>query len=318
MSKPFKTIKEQILILKSRNLEIENEEIAESILSQINYYNIINGYKKVFLKRDLKGVLLDPEEFKTGSNFDELYQLYQMDIELKNCIFRFLLRFEKLLKTSCAYHFSEKHREEYAYLQMKNYSLDTKDLTNVLRNLSTLSNLVSSNNKKTGKPSIKHYIDKHGEIPLWVLINFLTLGNLSYFYSSLDNSLQSKIAKDFSKRYKKEYSSKEKIDVGEIKEALKVTNYFRNIVAHDEVLYSFNINKASSTTNFSKYFKGNYRGQGLNDLIMILKLVLPKVEHEMLIKEVKDIFARYNSKFNTVKFDDIIRVAGFHSLWYEI
>lgn len=318
MSKPFKTISEQIDILKGRNLEIENEELVEEILSQINYYNIINGYKKVFLKRDLKGNLVDPEEFKSGSNFNELYALYQMDIELKNCIFRFLLRFEKLLKTSCAYHFSEKYREKYSYLQMKNYSSDPNDLTNVLKNISTLSNLVSSNNKNIGKPAIKHYIDRHGEIPLWVLINFLTLGNVSYFYSSLDDSLKSKIAKDFSSKYKQDYSSKDKIDVGEIREALKISNYFRNIVAHDEVMYSFSIHKVSSTTSLNKFFKKIYKGKSLHDLVMILKLVLPKKEHEELIEGIKYIFGEYESKFGTVEFKDIIQVAGFDDLWYEI
>jgi len=60
MTKPFKTYKEQIAILKKRNLKIEDEAKAEDILSKINYYNIINGYKYIFLKRDLNGSLVEP------------------------------------------------------------------------------------------------------------------------------------------------------------------------------------------------------------------------------------------------------------------
>jgi len=37
MDKPFKRFGEQIDILKSRNLVIDNEEYVEDILSQINY-----------------------------------------------------------------------------------------------------------------------------------------------------------------------------------------------------------------------------------------------------------------------------------------
>ena len=292
--------------------------MAEEILSQINYYNIINGYKKLFLKKDLNDNPVKSEEFKSGSSFNELYNLYQMDTDLKHCIFRFILRFEKLLKTSCAYHFSEKYQEKYSYLQMKNYSSAPKDLTCVLKNLSTLSNLVSSNNKKTGKPAIKHYIDKHRELPLWVLINFLTLGNLSYFYNSLDNPLQSKIAKSFSIKYKQDYFSKEKIDAGEIKEVLKISTYFRNIIAHDEIMYSFRVHKASSAKHLNKFFKKIYKGKSLNDLVMILKLVLSKSEHETLINNIKDIFEKYKHKFHSVSFDNIIQVAGFYSSWYEI
>lgn len=47
--KPFKTYDEQIDILKSRNLEIKDKSKAKDILSQINYYNLINSYKNPFL-----------------------------------------------------------------------------------------------------------------------------------------------------------------------------------------------------------------------------------------------------------------------------
>ena len=163
MDKPFKTFEEQINILKSRNLVIDNEEYVKEILSQINYYNVINGYKSIFLKRDLNGILVSPEKFKEGTTFEELYSLYQMDFELKKTIFPYILRFEKLLKTACAYCFSEKHTEAYSYLQMKNYSNDESNLTSVLKNIATLSNLVSSNNKNTGNPAIKHYIDEYSQ-----------------------------------------------------------------------------------------------------------------------------------------------------------
>lgn len=49
--KPFRTFKEQIQILKERNLNFENENDAEIILSKVNYYNIINGYKIPFLQK---------------------------------------------------------------------------------------------------------------------------------------------------------------------------------------------------------------------------------------------------------------------------
>ncbi|MDO4773078.1 MAG: Abi family protein [Bacillota bacterium] len=318
MDKSFKRFDEQINILKSRKLIIDNDEYVTDILSQINYYNVINGYKSIFLKRDLNGVLVSPEEFKQGTTFEELYSLYLMDFELKKTIFPVLLRFEKLLKTACAYFFSEKYTEDYSYLQMKNYSNDASNLTSVLKNIATLSNLVSSNNKNTGKPAIKHYIDEYSNVPLWVLINFLTLGNISYFYNSLENSLQSMIAKAFSTRYKKDYSSKEKIEAGEIIEILKISNYFRNIIAHDEVMYSFKIRKVSSTQKFKKYFNNDYNGETLFDLVMLLKLVLPKEEHNLLILEIKDIFSRFEKCFKTVKIEEVMELAGFKSNWEQI
>ena len=72
-----------------------------------------------------------------------------------------------------------------------------------MKNIGKLSNAISRENENSNdKKSIKHYIKKHDLIPLWVLVNFLTLGNISYFYNSLDESLQNKIARDFGERYK--------------------------------------------------------------------------------------------------------------------
>lgn len=31
------------------------------------------------------------------------------------------------------------------------------------------------------KGAINHYIEDHGTVPLWILINYLTIGNLSYY-----------------------------------------------------------------------------------------------------------------------------------------
>ena len=48
MNKEFKTIEEQIAILKERNLIID-EEKAKEIFRDNNYYYLINGYKDLFI-----------------------------------------------------------------------------------------------------------------------------------------------------------------------------------------------------------------------------------------------------------------------------
>ncbi len=75
-NKPFKTYEEQLQILKGRGLSVDDETRAIDILSRANYYNIVNGYKKVFLKRNLNGNIISPEEYKENSTFEELYSLY--------------------------------------------------------------------------------------------------------------------------------------------------------------------------------------------------------------------------------------------------
>lgn len=107
--KPFKSYEEQLEILKTRNLIIENEKEALEDIKDINYYNIINGYKTPFLKRDLNGVLISPETFIDNCNFKNLISLYNLDKELKSLLFGYLLEFERTLKSYIAYIFSEEY-----------------------------------------------------------------------------------------------------------------------------------------------------------------------------------------------------------------
>ncbi len=48
-NKEFKTIDEQIELLKSRGLKIDNEDKLKWYLSSYNYQNFINGYNDLFM-----------------------------------------------------------------------------------------------------------------------------------------------------------------------------------------------------------------------------------------------------------------------------
>mgnify|MGYP002515670193 CR=1 FL=1 len=43
IDKEFKTIDEQVLLLKSRNLQFNDEQAAKELLKKYNYFDIING-----------------------------------------------------------------------------------------------------------------------------------------------------------------------------------------------------------------------------------------------------------------------------------
>ena len=54
MEKIFKTIDEQIDILNSRNVVIDDYDKAYNLLSKNNYYYLINGYKNLFIDSKTK------------------------------------------------------------------------------------------------------------------------------------------------------------------------------------------------------------------------------------------------------------------------
>jgi len=75
-SKVFKTIPEQIDLLKSRNMMFRNERNAQHVLKNITYYSIINGYKDLFILP--KSNDEDEDDFN-GNYFEDLHDVYDFD-----------------------------------------------------------------------------------------------------------------------------------------------------------------------------------------------------------------------------------------------
>jgi len=86
--KEFKTVEEQIKLLKSRGMIFENEEYAKKILLTNNHYNIINGYKNLF-------IIDKTDNYKNGTKFEEVYSLYDFDRQLRNIFLIFLSKLYK-------------------------------------------------------------------------------------------------------------------------------------------------------------------------------------------------------------------------------
>ncbi len=228
----------------------------------------------------------------------------------------FLLIFESSMKSSISYRFSQKYREPHAYLIIKNYTRDPHKLKDVLGVISKISYTISDKGKKN--TPVRHYIDKHEGVPLWVLVNYLTLGNVNFFYKCLRDTLKNIIAKDFADNYKRDYSQRIHLTSDMMESILKTTNYYRNVCAHEERLYSYRIYKPSPSSDIStalnipnnKLNKGN-----VFTLVSFLKLVIPKKEHKALIIQINRHFNKYESKFNSVKFTEILKVMGFPRNW---
>jgi abortive infection bacteriophage resistance protein len=77
MDKLFSTIEDQIKKLDSRGLNVSDPGVKD-ILEMENYYNVINGYKELFIDKTYTG---PDEKYKEGADFYELYNLYLFDRE---------------------------------------------------------------------------------------------------------------------------------------------------------------------------------------------------------------------------------------------
>ncbi|WP_434610135.1 Abi family protein [Bacillus paranthracis] len=102
-SKKFKTLEEQIQLLKNRGLGFKDEKNAEDLLLRKNYFDVINGFETLLLK-DSKA---PNKEYCSDTYFEQFDELYKFDKLLASIVFKAIDSFENRLKTSLAYRFCE-------------------------------------------------------------------------------------------------------------------------------------------------------------------------------------------------------------------
>ena len=98
--KTFKTLDEQIDILKSRGLVITDLEKTKNILLRENYF-FISGYRHLFMKS------WKDSNFIPGTTFEELYAMFVFDRRVRNIFFKNLLIIENNMKSLISYQLSK-------------------------------------------------------------------------------------------------------------------------------------------------------------------------------------------------------------------
>jgi len=322
MERPFLKYDKQIDRLIERGLSIkEDEKInVERILKTENYYNVINGYKCIFLDEGKTEEALD-DRYKEGSRFTEIYEVFLFDRELRNLFLRSLLIFESHFKSIVAYRFSETYREADAYFAEENFIKDMNSRAEVKKLISITGDIINDKKNKEGH-SIKHYYDKPGKnVPLWVLVNDYTFGNISMFYTLLEAKLKNNIAREFSNLYKDEYSINIRITPKMLSSISKTATHFRNCCAHEMTLYNSSLNQRAAVSAISeeldvdaKYLQKN----GLFSMYIQLKAVLPKQEFSKLKIGMMTLLRELEESINSDAYRTITGIMGFSKDWDTI
>lgn len=174
--------------------------------------------------------------------------------------FRYLLQIERHLRSLMSYYFSEQYGEsQSAYLDANNFNNSRRNHNTVSRLIATLQRAAST----TDYVYINYYRNTYGNIPLWVLINVLTFGNLSKMYKVFPQSLQSKVCKNFGI-----------INQRQMEQFLSVLTKFRNVCAHGERLFTYqtidNISDLPLHRKMSIPMNGIQYQYGKNDLFAVV------------------------------------------------
>lgn len=232
--KPFVSLDEQIKTLKARGLIIELEESSKRQLLKTSYYDLINGYKDKFLEEKVS--VEDEDKFVKGTKFEDLIELYSLDREIRHVVMRASLDVECNFYTAIAYCISEKYGEKQEnYLKKENYRRGTRQSKYQYER----DNLLSRISRKIENPyehPMKHYKEKYGNIPPWILVKHLSFGELIVWYKLSPPVVKNQVIKSFTG-----LEPDEKLKEMFLK-SMELFNKFRNRAAHGGRIYNYKTN----------------------------------------------------------------------------
>lgn len=186
--KPFKTLEEQIEILKQRNLKFKDEERAKRYLLDYNYYNIINYYSKFFMN-------IKVNKYYEGVYFEDILEVHHFDKEIKHSVFKSIMEIERHFKSILAYNYTKIFKDNlYSYLDINNY--ESNLILDVANTTSLFSKKISLKSREKNNNSIKHYINNHNSVPFWILVDHLTFGEVIKFYKLNKEKIRNAVVKD--------------------------------------------------------------------------------------------------------------------------
>ena len=368
--KVYKTINERIEILKKRNMNIRGNATREiKILNENNYYNLINGYKHLFLDYNKMNQSNHREDiFKDGTKPSELYNVMQYDNNMRSIFLQYLLYIEEKVKHAIVQAFYEKNNhenlhKEFEYLKAKYYNTSlTYFITRVNKKINhqyTYTSLTNGNpvrtqfideseylplnreekhktfesnatdaitDQQSKKDSIKSYKRKHGYVPLWILTNILTLGNISHLFVILKDDVAFRAMDILGISH-----NNNEIDIYNMYRVLGILTLYRNICAHNDrfICTSHGINIDDYFMDFGKalpfYRDPNNRNSklkkyqrkgrkkcryGLFSLVFCISIFLNDSTRKEFVNKIEKENGKINNRINTINIDVIKKDIG--------
>lgn len=307
MPKIFLNYDQQIDKLKNeKNLRIDDTAYAKNILRQTSYYSLIGGYKDIFKNPTTK-------KYKDGTRFEDIVELYYFDEILRQLFLRYIIKVENELKSQVSYYFTEKYGEsQNEYPDSVNYNyIGKKNQRDINKLIKILDGYVK---ESTDYNYINHAKRKHGNVPLWVLTNALTFGNISKMYMLLQQDIQIKISKNYPCINERQMIS-----------ILTVMVKFRNVCAHGERLFTYKTNDSIPDLPIHKKMnivrKGTQYVNGKNDLFSIVIALMYLLNDEWFkefINELKTLIDKYLSKYDSIEEQELYEKMGFPPNWKKI
>lgn len=344
-AKEYKTYRQLLTVLRNRGMDIGKGSQGSRvmrILEKENYYNVINGYKDLFLDPTSTA---SAEKYKPGTTFDELYALYSFDREVRHIYLKYLLKVENAFKTVLSHEFSSLYGHDN-YLKLENFHIGpntdnkvlnriananhlnlTTDFPKILllsaqENIGSVIKLIGDIQQEIARQmskhhqTVTHYMSEYGYIPFWVLVNVLTFGKITTFYKLMKNNDKMAVARKFN------------IPSDELHKYMDMCGLARNKCAHDERFFDISFRRRLHTRSIANFnvlgltrdASGSYPS-GTNDafaVAVIFAMLLSKTDTKEFVSSMKSAFSKLSKQLHTITIDEVMQIMGYNNTWTNI
>jgi abortive infection bacteriophage resistance protein len=264
--KPHLSYEQQIELLKSRNLIINDEKYALQKLQHINYYRLSAYFLPFYTNNN---------SFKENTTFEQIIELYHFDKELRILTFSAIEKIEIFLRTSIAYNFSKEYKP-FGYMEKMNFCCREEDFDWLYED-------IHKESKRSKETFVKHFKEKYSEnyLPIWMVVEIISFGTLSKLYTMLCPHAERLILNG--------------IDLPSFvfKNWLHVFSYVRNIAAHHSRLWNRKFVIKAKIPKHKKKFQGMVNDKYYTFAIMT-QYILTAINDTFNFKEeLKNLFEKY-------------------------
>lgn len=295
------TYREQIELLEKRGVKFIDEDKAEYQLSNVSYFRLIS-YMYPFRKNE-NGVII--EEFKYGTTWKDIYNLYAFDRKLRLLVFDAIEKIEVSLRTKIVYHLSHKygaHWQDNPDIFVPSHSFSDRSgsfhILDVYGNIQK--HIQEQLNNACAEVFIENYrknYDNPINPPSWMCVEVMYLNQLSRICSNLRN-------RNDIVTIAKEYGLPPK----EFISWVHTTNYVRNLCAHHSRLWNREFKIVPAKLSFTKSKKWISNAESVQRkkvyyYLCIVNYMLQTVNPtSSFVYRLKELIHRYNPDLSAMGF----------------
>lgn len=286
------TIEEQIALLESRGMKIDDKDKAQENLLDIGYYRL--GFYWFPFEKTYPRKVRRNHLFKDGIEFDYAIKLYYFDFDLRNIFLRYISRIEVNFRTTIIYYVSNTYKDNpYWYVDssiIKKEMIDSADYQKALNDLSKESviRIDKEEHRKREFP------------PAWKALEYMSFGTIIKLYDSiLNNHLRCDISNVYGINSPSQFSN-----------YINTIRKLRNYCAHGKVLFDLKLDEAIG--NGPLGYLGN-RKVMLSGMYMVFKYFLNKIS----ANRVKEMQGEVLRAFNRIPYP-IVKTVVFDNSGFKI